>query len=210
MSTGAVIRDGLRKDIPEYPLVAVREAVANALVHRDYSAEGRSTHIQVNMYADRLEITNLGGIYGSVDTDSLGKKEQSSVRNEFLWRILSYTPFSGYSAEDNGTGFMTILNASVDSSSPSPKTDNSPGIFSISFEKRKNNLQKIDFRKHPEDAILDELDSRDSLSISELIDLSGLSRTAVCNHIKKLVRSGKIEPIEPPRSPKQRYRLVRQ
>lgn len=115
----------------------------------------------------------------------------------------------GYSAEDKGTGFMTILNASVDSPSPSPKTDNSPGIFSISFEKRKNNLQKIDFRKHPEDAILDELDSRDSLSISELIDLSGLSRTAVCNHIKKLVRSGKIEPIEPPRSPKQRYRLVR-
>ena len=37
----------------------------------------------------------------------------------------------------------------------------------------------------------------------------GLGRTTISNHVKKLVEEGKVEPIEPGRSPKQRYRLVR-
>lgn len=212
MNTGAVIEKGLRKDIPDYPLVAVREAVANALQHRDYSPEGRGTHVQVNMYADRLEITNPGGLYGSADVDSLGKEGISSTRNEFLSRILTYTPFeNGYVVENKGTGFMTIQSALADALMPPPIVKNSLSFFSITFEKRRKTEEERDllFWDHLENAILTELDTHSSLSISELIDMSGLSRTTIFSHIRKLVKAGKIEPIEPPRSPKQRYRLVR-
>ena len=93
MSTGAIVEGGLRKDVPDYPIIALREAIANALQHRDYSPEGRGTHVQVNMYADRIEISNPGGLYGATTVESLGKEGISASRNEFLSRLLTYTPF---------------------------------------------------------------------------------------------------------------------
>ena len=59
-----------------------------------------------------------------------------------------------------------------------------------------------------EKAILAELESHPSLSLKELIAFSGLSRSTVSTRIRKLVREGKIEPVEQPKSPRQRYRKV--
>lgn len=47
---------GKRKDLTEYPINAMREAVLNALIHRDYSVHTEGTPIQLNLFQDRLEI----------------------------------------------------------------------------------------------------------------------------------------------------------
>ena len=49
--------------MPEYPLDALREAVLNALVHRDYSTHTENMPIQLIMFYDRVEIRNPGGLY---------------------------------------------------------------------------------------------------------------------------------------------------
>lgn len=212
MSTGAVVEGGLRKDIPDYPIVAVREAVANALQHRDFSPEGRGTHVQVNLYSDRLEITNPGGLYGATTVESLGKEGLSSTRNEILSRLLTYTPFeSGYVVENKGTGFMTIRQSLADSLMPPPKVENSLSFFRLTFEKRR--LTKAEGATqswhNTAQGIISELAKHTSLSIAELVNMSGLSRATISNHVRKLVQAGIIEPIERLRSPRQRYRLVR-
>ena len=210
MNTGAAIEGGLRKDVPDYPLEAVREAVANALQHRDYSPEGRGSQVQVNMYADRLEIVNPGGLYGSTTVESLGKDGISSTRNEFLSRLLTYTPFeSGFVVENKGTGFMVIESALAKALMPPPTVKDGITFFILTFHKRKRAGEEAMDKtwENIDEAILNALKDRSSLSVKEIAEMSGLSRSAIGNHVRRLVNDKKLEPIEPQGSPKQRYRL---
>ena len=93
--TGRVLVDGLRRDVPYYPLGAVREAVCNALMHRDYSPMGRGAQVQVNLYADRLEVLSPGGLYGAVTVDALGELGASSTCNQYLPALLEVVPYQG-------------------------------------------------------------------------------------------------------------------
>ena len=95
MSRRAVIADAGRQDIWEYPETALREAVVNALVHRDLSGSARGTQVQVEMYPDRLVIKNPGGLFGPVTVDSLGEEAISSARNATLIKLLEDVPLPG-------------------------------------------------------------------------------------------------------------------
>lgn len=102
MRIGGVVKDAYRSDLPDYPPVAVREAVTNALMHRDYSPQARGAGVQVNMYADRLEITNPGGLFGPVTVESLSNGTAvAGSRNQVLSRLLESVPYpgGGYVAE---------------------------------------------------------------------------------------------------------------
>ncbi len=64
MRSQPVVTGLLRHEIPEYPIPAVREAVVNAVAHRDYALEGAS--VDIRMYDDRLEIQSPGGLPGHI------------------------------------------------------------------------------------------------------------------------------------------------
>ena len=85
MKTKTIIdsQTGMRKDKTEYPINAVREAIVNALIHRDYSIHTEGTPIQINFFKDRLEIHNPGGLYGRMTVDQLGKA-RPDLRNPTL------------------------------------------------------------------------------------------------------------------------------
>lgn len=74
---------GKREDRPEYPLIALREMLLNALVHRDYSVHTEGTPIRVVMYSNRLEVCSPGGIYGRLQVKQLGLV-YPSTRNPVL------------------------------------------------------------------------------------------------------------------------------
>lgn len=73
MREKTIITDGKRSDKLEYPIDAVREAVLNALMHRDYSIHTEGTPVRLLMFNNRLEIWNDDGLYGKLTIDSLGK-----------------------------------------------------------------------------------------------------------------------------------------
>ena len=74
---------GRRTDRTEYPPDAIREAILNALIHRDYSYYTEGTPIQIIFFTDRVEIHSPGGLYGRVTVEQLGY-EKTDLRNPTL------------------------------------------------------------------------------------------------------------------------------
>ena len=75
MRVGGAIAGLYRRDTPEYPLPAVREAITNAIAHRDYKLGGQK--VQLRMFDDRLEIESPGGLAGPVTLDTLEMRRYS-------------------------------------------------------------------------------------------------------------------------------------
>lgn len=63
---------GARRDKTEYPVDAIREAILNALIHRDYSIHTEGTPVQIDFFSDRLEIHSPGSLYGRMSVEQLG------------------------------------------------------------------------------------------------------------------------------------------
>src|SRR5438067_3959214 len=100
----AVLIDGVfRREIPEYPQEAFREALANAVAHRDYSPYVRGSYIRIRMFADRLEVQSPGGLFGNVTVENL--EEEHSTRNARLMRMME----DMHIVENRGSGIKAML-----------------------------------------------------------------------------------------------------
>ncbi len=136
MKRRSTIRGAGRAETWEYPETALREAVVNALVHRDYSGPSHGTQVQVEMYPDRLVIRNPGGLYGSVREENLGVEGTSSARNATLLKILEDTPLPGSDrpiCENRGSGIPAMLAAMRDAKLSPPRFADDISTFSATF-----------------------------------------------------------------------------
>jgi len=96
----------------EYPPLALREAIANALVHRDLSPIACARPVQIALYPDRLEVISPGGLHGSVTEENI-VDGVTSARNGCLMRLLEDvdTPSGNRIIEGRGSGIPEILSA---------------------------------------------------------------------------------------------------
>lgn len=117
---------GKRIDDAQYPMEAVREAVLNALVHRDYSIYTETRPIQLDMYEDRLEIINPGGLYGRLTVDQLGHT-QPDTRNPVLATAMETLGRT----ESRYSGIPTIRHTMAQHSLPEPVFENTTGEFKV-------------------------------------------------------------------------------
>lgn len=101
-----------RDDYWEIEPEVIREAVVNALMHRDYSPQARGTQIQVELFPNRLTVTSPGGLFGNVRLETLGQSGTSSSRNARLAALLQEAgdPFTGRPvAENRGSGISMMI-----------------------------------------------------------------------------------------------------
>jgi ATP-dependent DNA helicase RecG len=82
------VKEPARRDIPQYAMQAVFEAIVNAVAHRDYSIQG--SKVRLHMFSDRLEIFSPGTIANTMTIDSLPLRQAS--RNELLTSLLARCP----------------------------------------------------------------------------------------------------------------------
>ncbi|CDE07528.1 divergent AAA domain protein [Bacillus sp. CAG:988] len=137
MKTSVIIdSNGKRKDKSEYPLEALREAVANALIHRDYSTQTENAYIAVNMYEDRIEIISPGTLYGTNRLDKLGTSTSMEVRNPNIVRILEE---KGSVIENRHSGIPTMKREMRKYGLPDPEFYEERDSFKVIF---RNNSRK--------------------------------------------------------------------
>lgn len=217
MKHGAVVKGALRENVPDYPLPALREAIANALMHRDYSVDAQGTPVMVDLYPDRLEITNPGGLFGSLTVEKLGQRGATASRNQFLARILEDVPFTDYDGrsgrvvENRGSGFPTINRELEEALMPAPVAKSNLDEFFLLFRHRRMTMEESrDYSKrNVEEAVLDYLSGRESASTSEIAKASGISTKTIRVYLSKLMEEGIVEAIGTMNSPKRRYRINR-
>lgn len=119
----------VHQDIPEYPLDALREAIVNAVAHRDYGQYAIGTQVQVRLFADRVEIQNPGGLYGPVTLDRLGEPGLQSARNPLLVRFLEdLGPM-----ENRGSGIRAMLRSLRLAHLEPPQFDDQRTSFKVTF-----------------------------------------------------------------------------
>jgi ATP-dependent DNA helicase RecG len=136
MSRRAIISGAGRQDVWEYPETALREAIVNALVHRDLSAPARGTQVQIEMYPDRLVIRNPGGLFGPITIDSLGEEGISSARNATLIKLLEDVPLPGETrtvCENRGSGIRAMLDALLAAGMSPPQFEDRISSFIVTF-----------------------------------------------------------------------------
>ena len=119
---------GIREDVLEYPIKAIREIILNALIHRDYSIHTENEPIRLTIFDDRIEISNPGGLYGRLSIDELGKVH-SDIRNPFIASILEILEVT----ENRYSGIPTIYAEMKKAGLMEPKFESVRGTFKVTL-----------------------------------------------------------------------------
>lgn len=122
------------QDVAEIPSDVVREALVNAVAHRDYSHFSEAQQVTVELYPDRLAIANPGGIWGGRRTQDL-LDGTSRSRNSFLTRLLPDVPLPDRStvSENQGTGILFMVGSMKSRGLPLPTFTSSNVLFTTSL-----------------------------------------------------------------------------
>lgn len=194
----AEIKSLQRKDIPEYPIVALREALVNAVLHADYSQLGCT--IQVAIFSDRLEITNPGGLTFGM-TLELAQGGASKLRNRAIGRVFKALNL----IEQWGSGIRRIQDTYEQEGLTEPKFQELNNQFRVTLYSRAHKsklphwqLQLIQYlRKHKA------IGSKDAAALWEITPRMSRIR------LKQLVEQGTLKKeSKSPTDPNQRYMLV--
>jgi ATP-dependent DNA helicase RecG len=193
--------DGRRRDRPEYPIKAVREAVLNALLHRDYSVYTENSPVSIEMYRDRMVIRNKGDLYGAGSLSQLGK-DRLEARNPAMADMLEDLGLT----ENRYSGIPTIYREFANAGLPQPEFSVRRGDFIVTF---RNDFfadgEEIDKSDLP-GAVLQFC--KKPRSRRELVEFTGKSAFHTMSVIvKPLIESGKLAYTIPekPRSKNQKF-----
>jgi ATP-dependent DNA helicase RecG len=129
MRVGATVNKLEREELTEYPRFAVREALVNAVAHRDYRISGR--RIEIRMYSDRMEIISPGGLPGYMTLDNL--VEEHFSRNP---RLVNGLYQWGY-IEELGLGIDLMIEEMAQSGHPPPKFRAADHAFTVTLSNKR-------------------------------------------------------------------------
>jgi ATP-dependent DNA helicase RecG len=205
-----------RDEIPEYPVAALREAITNAVMHRDWFNEGANVFVEI--YDDRIEVSSPGGLPKGMRPADLGRK--SVRRNSLVADLLHRISF----IEKAGTGIKRMREAAREQGCPAPDFTEDGFFTAVFFPNPEVRAQLVTAPEEATPEVTPEVTTEVTTEVALLTALKGeLDRRALQDalglkneeHFRKAyllpaLKSGSIEMTLPdkPRSSKQRYRIT--
>ncbi len=176
---------GPRKEIWEIPLSVFKESIINALSHRDYYEQGAS--IMIEMYDDRVEITNPGDLLPVV-AKNFGRKSLS--RNPLIFGLFTRM----HLVEHVGSGIPRMKKDMLDAGLPEPIFE-TEGMFTVIFKRptaaAQTLITKKDIQLTPiQSAILSAIAETPTITMDELGAKLNLGRSSIYKNIKQLKEQG--------------------
>ena len=179
-----------RTDTYEIPEVAIREAVVNAIVHRNYSNLGRD--IKIGIYDDRLEIVSPGGLPNGLSNEDIftGKSE---IRNRVVARLFKELDY----IEQWGSGINRIKSLCIEKGLKEPFIEESGDFVGVRFFREEKDLNFIptdsDRIATDSDRIIDYIKINSKITKKEVMELLNYKETKTKDYLNSLIEQGILE-----------------
>ena len=163
-----------RKKVDLVPETAYREAIANALIHRDWSI---NSHIRISLFSDKIEIKSPGGLPRGITAEEYMKGDISCLRNPILGNVF----FRLHYIEMFGTGVRRILLAYKDAKIK-PKFEITDNVISVILPVTADQYHVT----NDEAKVMSTLENGEQLSSSEIAKVTGYTKSKVLRLIEHL------------------------
>lgn len=139
LRTYSIVEGPGRRDVPEIPPEVLREAIANAVLHREYSPLFQGEHVAVDVYSDRVEVTSPGGLWGGKTVENLDDG-QSKCRNQTLMQLVESTFLTQEDAsvrviEGQGSGIQFMIREMESHALSRPEFLAANDFFKVTFQR---------------------------------------------------------------------------
>ena len=179
--TSSVIKGVIRTDKQDYPEEAIREALLNAIVHRDYSFSGS---IIINVTDHKMEFISLGGLLPGLSPDDI-RSGISQPRNKNLAEVFHRLRL----IESYGTGIRRIFNLYADCPEQ-PKIEVTPNTFKIVLPNMNAIADAAPKQASPVTAqmqkVLDYISEHGQITDEEVQSLLGIKKTRAFELMKQM------------------------
>lgn len=199
LNTEYIIRGGPREERLELPESALREALLNAIAHRNYFL---NANIQIYIFSNRIEITNPGGLVAGMRFTDLGKK--SMPRNFLLFGLMQRMDL----VEKVGSGILRINEAMKEYGLRKPEIEADTNWFTIIF--KRPDLQKESYEKRKtfqktrektgektREKIIQLIKESPKITTKDLSEKTGLSIKGIEWNLKKLKSENALRRVGP-------------
>jgi ATP-dependent DNA helicase RecG len=201
----------------DYPSIAIRELLSNALVHRDLAPWSASRAIEIRLRPDRLVFTNPGGLFG-VTLDRLGQEQLTSARNLSLVRLCQYVELQdGRVVEMLASGIPEVLRSIHDAGLPTPTfLDQGLRFTAILFRPKNDTTATLPDSTDSHTHQLTAAEARvlaaippSGATVAEIALLLDRSTSAVHKHLTSLRTAGLVAIIGGRGTPTTRYTTIK-
>lgn len=171
----------------EYPIEAIREAITNAICHRDYKI---ASNVQVRIFDDRLEVWGCGPLPEPLTVEDLKKDHRSVLRNPRIGKCFFLAKF----IEEWGTGTNRIIEKCVDSGLPDPLFEEITGSLVVTFRKYPIDEEMLEDLNRRQKEAIKYLKEHKSIKSGDLQEIfPEVSRETLRKDLKDLTERGVIK-----------------
>lgn len=178
-----------------YPPEAIREALANALAHRDYRSTGK---VQVRIFDDRLEIWNPGKLPPELTVEKLKRKHDSIPKNPSIARAFFWIKY----AEEVGTGTKKMVHWCKAWGLPEPTFEEAGGSFVVTFKASRfseDDLTSMGLNERQQKAV-QHLKQHKRINNHQYRELNKTSKNTATRDLSELVEKGILRAVGQGRS----------